>query len=136
MTRVNIYIEDREGGRYFVKVESSFPNQRKGEAFMVGIEAALDKVREFCREFGVDDAKALPMMRPMLQAEIDRAQAAQEAAGDVESAKEWRDGALGALNATSIMTFDVDDMPPSEIARRKPGRPRKEAPGDGFTSPV
>lgn len=142
MTRVNIHIEDREGGRYFVKVESSYPNQRNGEAFGVGIDAAIDKVREFCREFGVDDAKALPTMRPALQADIDRAEAAQQAAGDVESAKAWRDGSMQAINpamasatgvtremidAAEVMTFApiegreaVEFVDASEIANRQP----------------
>lgn len=112
MTRVNIHIEDREGGRYFVQVESSYPNQRKGEAFPVGIDAALDKAREFCRDFGVGDAAALPIMRPALQADIDRAQEAQRAAGDVD-AGDW------------VPVGDATEWPAPE--RRKPGRPRKEA---------
>lgn len=122
MTRVNIHIEDREGGRYFVQVESSYPNQRRGEAFPVGIDAALDKVREFCRDFGVDDAAALPMMRPALQADIDRAQEAQQAAGDVTSMPpEWQGWASQATGITREML--IGDEP----ERRKPGRPRKEA---------
>src|SRR4051812_28448500 len=120
MTRVNIHIEDREGGRYFVQVESSFPNQRKGEAFPVGIDAALSKVREFCRDFGVDDAAALPMMRPALQADIDRAQEAQQAAEDVEIAPrpgaiQWHDDGVAQIMAGGTAVFGNMTIAPMEL---------------------